>query len=239
MGLTCHAAPAMSSYAPGTGPPPDAPSGHPPAHPPGAPSRGLPGDASRARPGNPPRFPPGAFGPFRHRAFTLIWTATVVSNVGTWMSNLASGWLMMSLDPDPFIVSMVQVANYLPMFLFAIPAGALVDIVDRRRFLIIGEVAITLTSVVFAGLVWLHLITPLSLLALTFVVTVGSAVTAPAWQAVVSQLVQDPSCPPRSAPTVPESMSAAQSDRHSAACSSAPRGSLFRSGSMRSAISES
>ena len=105
------------------------------------------------------------------------------------MYNLASGWLMMSLDPNPFMVSMVQVANSLPMFLFAIPAGALVDIFDRRRFLIFGESAITITSMAFAALVWFHLITPNSLLLFSFIVTVGSAITAPAWQAVVSQLV--------------------------------------------------
>jgi len=127
--------------------------------------------------------------PFHHRTFAVIWTATVVSNVGSWMYNLASGWLMTSLDPHPLIVSLVQVANSLPMFLFAIPAGALVDIVDQRRFLIIGESAITITSTAFAALVWLHLITPVSLLIFSFVGTVGSAVTAPAWQAVVAQLV--------------------------------------------------
>lgn len=127
--------------------------------------------------------------PFRHRTFALVWIATVVSNVGGWMYSLASGWLMTSLDSDPFTVSLVQVANNLPMFLFAIPAGALVDIVDRRLFLIIGESAVTVTSAAFAAMVWLHLITPTSLLLLSFVVTAASAVTAPAWQAVVPQLV--------------------------------------------------
>jgi MFS family permease len=127
--------------------------------------------------------------PFHHRAFAVIWTATVVSNVGDWMYNVASGWLMTSLDPDPFIVSMVQVANSLPIFLFAIPAGALVDIVDRRRFLIFGEAAITITSTAFAALVWLHLITPHSLLLFSFIVTSAAAITAPAWQAVVADLV--------------------------------------------------
>src|SRR5258708_9755169 len=62
---------------------------------------------------------------FRHRAFSIIWIATVVSNVGTWMYNAASGWLMTSLDPDPLIVALVQVATTLPMFLFSLPAGAL------------------------------------------------------------------------------------------------------------------
>jgi len=50
-----------------------------------------------------------------------------------------SGWLMISLNSAPLVVSLVQVANSLPMFLFAIPAGALTDIVDKRKFLIAGE----------------------------------------------------------------------------------------------------
>jgi MFS family permease len=105
------------------------------------------------------------------------------------MYNLASGWLMTSLDSDPFTVAMVQVANSLPMFLFAIPAGALVDSVDRRKFLALGESSITVASGVFALLVSLHLMTPGRLLLFSFLTSVGSAVTAPAWQAVVSQLV--------------------------------------------------
>src|SRR6266567_3793014 len=63
-----------------------------------------------------------AWSPFRHPTFAVLWTATVAANIGTWMYNAASGWLMTTLDPDPFIVSMVQVATTLPMFLFELPA---------------------------------------------------------------------------------------------------------------------
>jgi predicted MFS family arabinose efflux permease len=143
----------------------------------------------------PPRAAASAWAPFRHRTFAVIWVATVVSNIGGWMYSVASGWLMTSLDPDPLAVSLVQVANNLPMFLFAIPAGALVDIVDRRLFLIMAETAVAVTSTLFAVLVWLHLITPWSLLALSFVVAVANAATAPAWQAVVPRLVPKPELP--------------------------------------------
>src|SRR5580704_1521345 len=78
----------------------------------------------------PPHAAAPAGSPFRNTAFTVIWVATVISNIGGWMYNVASGWLMTSLDPNALIVSMVQVANSLPMFLFAIPAGALADIVN-------------------------------------------------------------------------------------------------------------
>jgi MFS family permease len=133
-----------------------------------------------------------AWAPFTHRTFTIIWLATVVSNIGAWMYNVATGWLMVSLDANPLTVSMVQVSNTLPMFLFAIPAGALVDIINQRRFLIAGETAYTVASMAFAVLVWLHLMGPASLLILSFLVSVGSAFTAPAWQAIVTQLVPKP-----------------------------------------------
>jgi MFS family permease len=95
-----------------------------------------------------------AWTPFRHTAFTVIWLATVVSNIGTWMYNAASAWLMTSLDADPLTVSLVQVATTLPIFLFAIPAGALADMLDKRRFLIFAESATTALSAIIAALAW-------------------------------------------------------------------------------------
>jgi MFS family permease len=128
-------------------------------------------------------------GAFRHPAFTVIWIATVVSNVGTWMYNAASGWLMVSLNPNPFIVSLVQVATSLPMFLFALPAGALADVFDKRKFLILLEAATTLVCAVFAAMVGFGHVTPTVLLFFMFLIGVGGALTAPAWQAIVPDLV--------------------------------------------------
>jgi MFS family permease len=105
------------------------------------------------------------------------------------MYSAASGWLMTTLNADPLMVSLVQVAASLPMFLFALPAGALADMLDKRRFLIGGECFIALISTLFAALVWLHLIGAASLLLFTFLIETGSALTAPAWQAVVPALV--------------------------------------------------
>ena len=96
---------------------------------------------------------------------------------------------MTSLDSSPLIVALVQVATSLPLFLLAIPAGALSDIVDRRKYLMAGELCIMAACMVFAVLVTRHMITPGSLLLMTFLVSVGSAMTAPAWQAVVPMLV--------------------------------------------------
>ena len=90
--------------------------------------------------------PNSAWSPFRHKTFAVIWTATVISNIGGWMYSAASGWLMTSLNPSPLIVSLVQVATSLPYCLFALPAGALADIVDRRKLLVFGEVVMVTTG---------------------------------------------------------------------------------------------
>src|ERR1700686_3202194 len=109
-------------------------------------------------PPRPPARPVSAWSPFRHPTFTVLWTATVVANIGTWMYTAASGWLMTGLDPSPLIVSLVQVAASLPVFVFALPAGALADIIDRRRFLIGVETAITAVFAIFAALIVLDLV---------------------------------------------------------------------------------
>jgi MFS family permease len=119
----------------------------------------------------------------------LLWTATVVANVGWWMYNASSAWLMTLLNPNPLIVALVQVATTAPMFLFALPAGALADVFDRRKFLIVVEVALALVSAIFAALVSLKLVGPASLLAFTFVLGAGVALAFPAWQAIVPSLV--------------------------------------------------
>jgi predicted MFS family arabinose efflux permease len=132
---------------------------------------------------------PSPFGAFRHQTFTVIWLATVVSNLGSWVSTAASGWLMTSLNHDPLIVSLVQVAGNFPIFCLALPAGALVDVVNRRRFLIVGEIVTMAAGIAFAVLVSAHVITPRSLILMTALTSAAAAICAPAWQAVVSQLV--------------------------------------------------
>jgi MFS family permease len=145
-------------------------------------------DRDRTEPA-PPSTDAGSLAPFRYPAFAVLWTATVISNVGTWMQSAGAGWLMTTLDPDPFTVSLVQVATSLPMFIFAIPAGALADIVDRRRLLI----AMQCTSVVlvagFALLVEWNRVTPGVILTFSFLSAATAALIWPAWQSIVQLLV--------------------------------------------------
>lgn len=113
----------------------------------------------------------------------------MVSNVGTWMNDVGAGWLMTSLAPSPLMVSLVQAATTLPIFLFALPAGALADIVDRRRILLAAMAAMLLVAMVMGLVVLAGAMTPLLLLAFTFALGAGAAFIAPVWQAVVPGLV--------------------------------------------------
>jgi predicted MFS family arabinose efflux permease len=141
------------------------------------------------KPASAPSRDASSLSPFRYPTFTVLWLATVVSNIGTWMQNAAAGWLMTSLDPDPFTVSLVQVATSLPMFLFALAGGALADIVDRRRLLIAIQSAVTALVAGFGLMVWLDHVTPALLLAFSFLAGTSAALIAPAWMSIVPQLV--------------------------------------------------
>jgi MFS family permease len=106
--------------------------------------------------------------PFQYATFSVLWTATVVANIGTWMYNAAAGWLITTLTPDPLVVSLVQVATSVPMFLFALPAGALADILDKRRLLLTVVIASMCVSTAIAALVSADLVSPPVLLFFTF-----------------------------------------------------------------------
>ncbi len=133
--------------------------------------------------------------PFKYKAFAVIWTATVVSNIGGWMYSAAAGWLMTDLTRDPLLVSLVLVANTLPLLLFAVPAGALTDIVDRRKLLIVGESANTILAAIFAWMVWAHHVSATSLLLFMFLIGVFGTVTAPGWSAITPALVPKDALP--------------------------------------------
>ncbi len=132
---------------------------------------------------------PSRWGVFANLAFTVILIASSLSNIGIGMFDASMSWLMTSLDPNPMMVSAVQVATTLPMFLLTLPAGALSDIVDARRLLIGAQAFVTLVSAAFAVLVSLHLATPSALLGTSFLLGAGGALAAPAWLLITPMLV--------------------------------------------------
>ncbi|RAI59132.1 MFS transporter [Roseicella frigidaeris] len=132
---------------------------------------------------------PRAFLPLRHATFRTLWLATLASNIGMWVQNTGAGWLMTSLDPAPLMVSMVQVASMLPVFLLALPAGALADIIDRRAFLLGAQAWILAMALILSALAATGTLGPWGLLTLTFCIGAGSAMNFPAWAATTNELV--------------------------------------------------
>lgn len=133
--------------------------------------------------------PASAWAPFAYSAFTLLWVATLVSNIGTWVHNAGAAWLMTTLDSSPAIVALIQAATALPVFCFALFAGTLADRVDKQRFLAIVNIVLAAVTFALAVLVALDWMTPIGLLAFTFLIGTGAAFMAPAWQAIVPDLV--------------------------------------------------
>lgn len=127
--------------------------------------------------------------PLSNRVFRWIWLATVITNIGGWVHDVAAGWLMTSLSPSPFMVSLVQAATSLPVFLLSIPAGALADVLDRRRLLLFAQIWMMAAALALGILTAQGWTTAGMLLLLTFALESGTAIEGPAWQAIVPELV--------------------------------------------------
>ena len=150
----------------------------------GAPhASGAEADDTAARPTR------SALSPLRLPLYRRLWVASLVSNLGTWMHEAAGAWLMTMLSHSPLLVALMQTAASLPLFLLAFPAGALADVVDRRRVLLITQAWMLLAAAALGVLAIAGLVTPPVLLGLTFALGVGSAMTSPAWQAITPELV--------------------------------------------------
>lgn len=131
----------------------------------------------------------GSFAPLAQPVFVVLWIATVLGNIGSFMRDVASSWMVTELSASPAAVSLIQTAATLPIFLLAIPAGVLSDILDRRRFLIGVQILLACVS---GTLLWLsktHALTVEYLVALTFVGGIGAALMGPTWQSIVPELV--------------------------------------------------
>ncbi len=138
-------------------------------------------------PVSPPR---GSFAPLGQPVFAILWAATVLGNTGSFMRDVASSWLMTDLSASPAAVAMVQAAGTLPIFLLAIPAGVLTDILDRRKFLIAIQLLLASVSITLMILAHSGMLSVGALIGLTFLGGVGAALMGPTWQAIVPELVE-------------------------------------------------
>ncbi len=130
-----------------------------------------------------------AWSPLRHRSFALLWGAALVSNIGSWMHELAAGWLMTTLTTSHAMVALVQTATTLPVFLLALPAGTLADRVDKRRLQMVVQAIMLVLAALLGALVLAGGIN--SALLLTFTLGMGActAILSPSWQSIMPKLV--------------------------------------------------
>ncbi len=128
-------------------------------------------------------------GPLANPLFRALWIASIASNVGTWMQDAGSGWLMTSLTSSPLLVALIQAATTLPIFVFALPAGALADMVDRRKLLILSQILAVGAAAALAVLTWLGLTNALTLLCIEATLGFAAGLSGPAFQAITPELV--------------------------------------------------
>lgn len=133
--------------------------------------------------------PDSAFSPLRHRLFAVIWAATIIGSIGSFVRDVTSAWLVTDLSSSPAAVAMVQAAATLPVFLLAIPAGVLSDMLDRRKLLICVQLLLASVSVCLVILSLIDQHSVASLIMLTFIGGIGVALMGPTWQAIVPELV--------------------------------------------------
>lgn len=136
-----------------------------------------------------PKTEQSAWSPLHNALFRSLWIATIVSNIGTWMHDVGAGWLMTELSSSPSMVALVEAADSFPLMLLALPAGALADIVDRRRLLIAVQVYMLIIASALGIMTLMEWTTAWVLLGFTFALGVGGALMLPAWAAIVPELV--------------------------------------------------
>src|SRR5579862_2717845 len=137
--------------------------------------------------------------PLSSSTFRNLLIADVVSDVGTFMQSVGAAWLMVSLGASPLNVALTQTASALPFFLLALPAGAIGDIVDRRKVILSTEIWMVLVATILAGLTIAGRMSPVLLLILTFALSAGDAFETPTWRAVLPELVRKEDLPAASA----------------------------------------
>lgn len=134
--------------------------------------------------------PSSPWRPLRSRIFRDLLLANLASDVGTFMQAVGAAWLMVSLGAGPLTIALIQTASTLPFFLLALPAGAMGDIVDRRRLILATECWMLAVAVALAAATLLGAMSPWLLLALTFVLAAGDAFEAPSWRALLPEVVR-------------------------------------------------
>ena len=132
------------------------------------------------------------FSALRYRNFNLIWSGLIVSNMGTWMQNVANGWLVLQLTNSPLWLGLLGLSFAVPIIVLPPFAGAVVDRVHRVRLLYITQTTPMLIAFVLAALTWLGVINVWHILIASFLSSAALAFDNPARQALIPDLVDPP-----------------------------------------------
>jgi MFS family permease len=126
----------------------------------------------------------------RNPNFRLFWSGNFLSNIGTWMQNVAQGWLVLSLTGSAFWLGVVGFAGSIPFLMFTLFGGVIADRVNKRRLLLVTQSIMMLLAFALAALAWLKIITVWEVVTLAFLNGMAMAMNAPSYQALVPKLVR-------------------------------------------------
>jgi len=132
----------------------------------------------------------GWFRALRHKEFRIFWTGNFVSNIGSWMQNVAQGWLVLTLTNSPFWLGVVGFAQQVPALFFSLPGGIIADRAGRRKLLMATQTAMMLLALLLAVLVSLQWITVERIVVIAFFAGTTMALNAPSYQAAIRDLVE-------------------------------------------------
>jgi MFS family permease len=125
----------------------------------------------------------------RHRDFRLFWTGNFLSNIGTWMQNIAQGWLVLQLTNSAFWLGVVGFAASFPILLFALIGGVIADHVNKRKMLMVTQSAMMIFAFIMAALAYLKIINVHEIIFLALGTGIAMSLNTPTYQALVPQLV--------------------------------------------------
>jgi MFS family permease len=135
------------------------------------------------------------FTALRNPTYRRIWLASLLSSVCIGASDTTATWVMNMLSPSAFLLSLMSTVASLPFFLFTLPAGALADMVDRRKLLRFMNLWLAVSAGLLAVLFGLHWLTPTLVLICVFFTGIGFAFNAPAWASIVPEIVTNDELP--------------------------------------------
>ena len=132
---------------------------------------------------------PRTFAALRHRNFRLFWFGQLISLIGTWMQSIAQSWLVLDITKSAFMLGLVSTMGMLPVLLFALPAGAIADRVNKRNLLIITQTVMMVLAFILAVLASLHMVRVWHIIVLASLLGLANAFDMPCRQAFVVEMV--------------------------------------------------